>query len=44
MENYKNGVGVNMDMLDSGDSSWFLRYIQQQKVKSAKRIIVSIQV
>lgn len=32
MENYKNGVNVNMEALDNSDSSWFLRYIQQQKV------------
>lgn len=33
MENYKNGVNVDIDALESADASWFTRYIQQQKVR-----------
>lgn len=32
MENYRNGVNVDTDALESAEASWFMRYLQQQKV------------
>lgn len=32
MENYKNGVGVDIDALESEDAGWYTRYVSQQKV------------